>query len=192
MQATEGDEQSTERSTRQYSPRGSFDFPVKLELITFHCITKYLRTFSKTVSTKRSCPIEIDEVVVEGEMSDGGSVGDSEQDGEGEQQQTTRVQVRLSKLAYGSARSGLFHMFSECGVDKFSSETSQFLWKNFTQYNKGNARLSAEEREALGLRRVEGKDHMPFKAYEHLCNILLKSPGPEHIARQISWYKWLV
>ena len=78
-------------------PEDPSSFPVKLDLITFHSITKYLRTFSKTVSTKRSRPIEIDEVILDGEMRDGGSVGDGEQDGE--QQQTTRVQVRLSKSA---------------------------------------------------------------------------------------------
>jgi hypothetical protein len=78
-------------------PEDPSSFPVKLDLITFHSITKYLRTFSKTVSTKRSRPIEIDEVILDGEMRDGGSVGNGEQDGE--QQQTTRVQVRLSKWA---------------------------------------------------------------------------------------------
>jgi hypothetical protein len=46
-------------------------------------------------------------------------------------------------------------------------------------------RSQAEERVVYGLRQTEGKDPIPFAAYEYLCHVLNKSKDPQHIAAHL-------
>jgi hypothetical protein len=81
-------------------------------------------------------------------------------------------------------RSALAFLFVECETDKIASEVSKNLWKKVSLYKKGCRRANARERQELGLRTTKGKDPMPLAALVYLCQILVKSPDPEHLDAQ--------
>jgi hypothetical protein len=95
--------------------------------------------------------------------------------------------IRLGPGSYPTARSALAFLYIECGVSRDVSSNTKYLWRQLPIYQKGCARTSATEREALGLRTLERKDPIPFAAYEHLARILFLSKDPEYIAVHLCW-----
>eukprot|EP00956_Cyclotella_meneghiniana_P031529 scaffold83065_cov68-Cyclotella_meneghiniana.AAC.1 len=82
--------------------------------------------------------------------------------------------------------SSLANLFKECKVARDVNETvKKDLWATVAIYKKGAARDAAKQKKQYGLRTSEGKDPMPFAAYEHLCHILHQSRDPQHIAAHL-------
>jgi hypothetical protein len=162
---------------RGVRPEDPQTFPLDFDKLTFHVYTSFLKTFSKSVTTKRGATDD-DVMLATNETED---FDDDEFDSDGEER-THFVKIRLGPGSYSTARSALAFLYSECGVSRDLSSNTKYLWRQLPIYQKGCARTSATEREALGLRTLEGKDPIPFAAYEHLARILFMSKDPEHIA----------
>eukprot|EP00956_Cyclotella_meneghiniana_P032388 scaffold88971_cov23-Cyclotella_meneghiniana.AAC.1 len=139
-------------------------YPLHFDKLTFH-----------TVSTKRRAT----DVVLENqeEGHDDGLSETSRDDSS-----NMKVLIRLGAGAFSSARSGLAFLYGECGVPRDHTKNTKYLWMQLPTYQKGSARTAAKQREDLGMRTLEGKDPIPFAAYVHLANILLRSRNPEHVA----------
>lgn len=173
---------------RRIQPSVPATFPVNFDSLTFHVYTEYLKTFGKSVTTKRGAAdndVLLREVF--GDDSDHSVEGFDDgidEDGVGiqEGERTRTYIIRLGHGAYSSARSALAFLYGECGVSRDFSDNTKYLWKQLPIYQKGSARTAALQREALGLRTVEGKDPFPFPAYELLSGILFRSKDPEHVA----------
>ena len=88
--------------------------------------------------------------------------------------------IRLSKASFDGACSALSFLFHECGVRR-DVGNSKVLWTKLGTYKRGSSRRGAQERKKLGVSTVEGKKHLPFKAYKKLAEILFKSDNPEHV-----------
>jgi hypothetical protein len=82
-----------------------------------------------------------------------------------------RVTLRLKPGSYKNACVGLGHLYTKCGVDRGGTPVTRFLWEKLSLYLKGSTKTSAQQREALGMRTVEGKDPIPIEAYNHLANL---------------------
>ena len=173
---------------RRIRPSDPTTFPIKFDLLTFHVYTEFLKTFSKSVTTKRGATnndVLLREVF--GDASDNGSVegfdDGIDENGVGieEGERTRTYLIRLGHGSYSTARSSLAFLYGECGVSRELSENTKYLWKQMPIYQRGSARTAALQREALGMRTLEGKDPIPFAAFCHLAKILFKSKEPEHV-----------
>jgi hypothetical protein len=133
--------------------------PVKFDNLTFNAFASFLKTFNKRI-TKRTATHTADDTTVIA---------------------STTVTIRLSAGSFSNACSALSHLFTECGIDKATSDTSRDLWRKLALYLKGCRRTGARERAEHGLRNTEGKDPMPLAAYVHLAQILSQSSNPEYI-----------
>ncbi len=141
-------------------------FPINFDNFTFNCFAGFLKTFKKTIvkrspKTPSAAQKEVTTVV------------------------TSTVTIRLGAGSFSAACSALAFIFTECGVEKDGTPASRQLWKQIALYMKGTRRTGARERQALGLRIIEGKDPMPFAAYVKLASILACSQDTEHVAAHL-------
>jgi len=89
-----------------------------------------------------------------------------------------RVTLRLKPGSYKNACVGLGHLYTECGVDRGGTPVTRFLWEKLSLYLKGSTKMSAQQREALGMRTSKGK--IPFQLKPIIIwRILLASDNPE-------------
>ena len=142
-------------------------FPINFDNLTFNCFAGFLKTFKKTV-VKRSR-----------------HTPSAEQDEEITTVVTSSVTIHLGAGSFSAACSALAFVFTECGIEKDGTPVAKHLWKQIALYMKGTRRTGARERQALGLRTIEGKDPMPFVAYVRLASILARSLDPEHVAAHL-------
>ena len=98
---------------------------------------------------------------------------------------TSTVTICLGAGSFSAACSALAFIFTECGVEKDGTPASRQLWKQIALYMKGTRRTGAREKQALGLRIIEGKDPMPFAAYVKLASILACSQDTEHVVAHL-------
>jgi hypothetical protein len=128
--------------------------PIKLDILSFEIFTRFLSTFKKRV-TKRKSP-------------DATTVDDS-------------ATIRLSSSSYDGACSALSHLFTESGISKEENELTKELWTKLGAYNKGTRRLGVKEKDKMGLSTDKGKKPLPFAAYKYLAKVLFESNKAEHV-----------
>ncbi len=138
------------------NPGVMLTIPIKLDCLSFVIFTRFLSTFKKSV-TKRKSP----------ETS--ATVEDS-------------ATIRLSPSSYDGACSALAHLFTESGISKEENETTRELWTKLGAYKKGTRRLGVKEKGKMGLSTDEGKKPLSFSAYKYLAKVLFESSKPEHVA----------
>ena len=95
------------------------------------------------------------------------------------------VHLRLGESSYDSVTSALANLFKECKVARDVNDKVKDMWATIGVYKKGASRDAAKQRKDYGLRSSEGKDPMPFSAYELLCQILNKSSNPQYISAHL-------
>eukprot|EP00956_Cyclotella_meneghiniana_P034023 scaffold100967_cov120-Cyclotella_meneghiniana.AAC.1 len=154
-------------SFQTIDPADPSTHPITLERLEFKTLAHFLSTFSKKV-TKTT--VNGHNTVLPYQPGDDPS---------------QVVHLRLGGSSYNSVTSSLANLFKECKVARDVNETVKDLWATVAIYKKGAARDAAKQKKQYGLRTSEGKDPIPFSAYEHLCHILHKSRDPQHIAAHL-------
>jgi hypothetical protein len=143
-------------------------FPLFLDKLEFRVLAHFFTTFYKKYT--KTTNAAGDETVVPVQAGD---------------TPDNLIYVRLHKSSYDGVTSSLANLYRDCGIPRDINPTVKLLWESLSNYKKGTTRVGAKQRKELGLRLTEGKDPLPFAAYQYLAEILHQSNDPDHIAAHL-------